>query len=161
MNGQPLSTPPGSTAQGALARLAASRALLAVALRGEAESTAGRHTTASAPGERSTPSAPFSPLATLSSLASQGVVQVLAERWRRSPWNLSLQLADQAAAAVLQPLAQRHPVGLVLAAGAVGGLVTLGKPWRWVRTTSLLAALWPLVGRAIAQAAPAKQRPRA
>jgi hypothetical protein len=85
-------------------------------------------------------------------LATQGVIGLLAERWRQSPWRVLLQVADQAADTLLRPSAQTHPVGLVLAAGAAGGLVVLARPWRWLPATSLLA-LWPLARRAVTQAA--------
>lgn len=128
-----------SPEQAALLRLAGTRAQL---------SRACGH--ASSISEHSPGSSPSTALP-LARLASQGVIGLLAERWRHSPWRLSLQLADQTADTVLRPLAQRHPVGLVLAAGAAGGLVTLIRPWRWLPATSLLA-LGPLAGRAIARA---------
>jgi len=88
----------------------------------------------------------------MASLASQGILSAQAERWRQSKWHLSLQVADQAADSLLRPVAQRHPVGLVLAAGAAGSLLALVRPWRWAPARSLLA-LSPLIGRAIAEAA--------
>jgi hypothetical protein len=128
-----------SPAQLALQRLAASRAHLQLAW------------VQAAPASGAGPSGPTasSPLA---SLAAQGILNMLAERWRQSPWRLSLQLGNQAADALLRPLAQQHPVGLVLAAAATGGLVALVRPWRWLPATRLLA-LWPLAARVVAQAA--------
>ena len=139
MSGPLAGSAPLTSAQSALQRLATSRAHLGTAM--------GRQAPTSASGQPQWPSS--GPLA---SLASQGILSALAERWRQSNWHLSLQVADQAADSLLRPVAQRHPVGLVLAAGAAGGLLALVRPWRWVPARSLLA-LSPLIGRAIAKSA--------
>lgn len=131
------------SAQGALLQLAASRARLGVALGGAGAAQAADSSSAARPGQVEDP---------LASLLSQGVFDALIQRWRQSPWALSLQMADQTAGALLHPMAQRHPIGLVLAAGAVGSLLVLGQPWRWLPRGSLRAVVWPLLGRAVAPA---------
>jgi hypothetical protein len=136
----PTNAAPWSREQAALHRLAVTRARLTRAL--------GHASSANASTTDLTP-APAGPLA---QWASQGVIDLLAERWRQSPWRVSLQLADQAADTLLRPLARQHPVGLVLAAGAAGALVTLVRPWRWLPASPLLE-LWPLARRAIVRAA--------
>jgi hypothetical protein len=51
----------------------------------------------------------------------------------------------------VRPLAQRHPVALVLTALVVGGLLVSGRAWRWILTPTLLAGLLPqLLSKAIA-----------
>ena len=147
-----------SPEQAALQRLAATRARLGRAAgltaRGNTDTDIDSIANANANANAGTGGPVLSPASPgpLAQWASQGVIALLAERWRQSPWRLSLQLADQTADTLLRPLAQRHPVGLVLAAGAAGGLFMRVRPWRWLPATSLLA-LWPLAGRAIAQAA--------
>jgi hypothetical protein len=63
--------------------------------------------------------------------------------WARQPLRVTLTLAAQATAAVLQPIAQRHPVGLVAGAALAGGLVVLIRPWRWISTPALLTGMLP------------------
>ncbi len=52
-------------------------------------------------------------------------------------------LIAQALKAVVQPTAQRHPLGLVLGSLVVGGLLAWSRPWRWILTPALLASVMP------------------
>ena len=140
MNGTEMAGDQRRSAQSALLRLAASRARLGAALGRPSNEPAA---SASQPTQDTDP---------LGSMLSKGVLDALMQRWRQSPWALRLQMADQAAGALLQPVAQRHPFRLVLAAGAVGGLLVLGKPWHWLPRGSVRMVVWPLLGRAIAPA---------
>jgi len=63
--------------------------------------------------------------------------------WARQPLRLVVPLVAQAAQVVLAPTAQRHPVGLVLGAAAVGATLVLARPWRWLSVTALLARFLP------------------
>lgn len=63
--------------------------------------------------------------------------------WVRQPLRVTLLLAAQGVKAVLQPLAQRHPYGLVIGAAAVGGLLILARPWRWISAPALWAGILP------------------
>lgn len=67
--------------------------------------------------------------------------------WARQPARVVLILASDAAELVLQPVARRHPVRLVLGAAAVGALLAGLRPWRWLGrsavTRSVLLGLIP------------------
>lgn len=82
----------------------------------------------------------------LQTSAGAGLVgDVLQAWWQKQPMRLVLLLALQAANALLQPTARRHPYALVLAAAAVGGVAVLIRPWRWISTQALIAGLLPQV----------------
>ncbi|APW46998.1 hypothetical protein [Rhodoferax antarcticus] len=65
--------------------------------------------------------------------------------WQNQPMRLVLLLALKMANVLLQPVAQRHPYRLVLAAAAVGGLTVMLRPWRRIAISALLAGLMPRV----------------
>lgn len=70
---------------------------------------------------------------------------VLANWWHKQPLRLVLQLPLEAAKALMQPVASRHPYKLVLGAAAAGGLLVLARPWRWMSTRALAAGLVPQI----------------
>jgi hypothetical protein len=75
--------------------------------------------------------------------------------WARQPLRMVLTLASESATAVLKPVAQRHPYGLVTGAAAAGALLVLVRPWRWDCTSALLAEVLPkLMSGAMASMAP-------
>ncbi len=63
--------------------------------------------------------------------------------WTRQPLSLALTLATETGKVVLQPVAQRHPYGLVFGAAVVGGLLAFTRPWRWISTPALMSGLLP------------------
>ena len=65
--------------------------------------------------------------------------------WAHHPLRLVSDVTIDAARAVVQPVAQRHPVVLVAGAAAVGALLVWSQPWRWLLTPALLAGLLPKV----------------
>lgn len=67
------------------------------------------------------------------------------EWWAHHPLRLVSDVTIDAARAVVQPVAQRHPVVLVVGAAAVGALLVWSQPWRWLLTPALLAGLLPKV----------------
>lgn len=71
------------------------------------------------------------------------LLNLVQDWWSRQPLRASLTLAWDAAQVVLQPIAQRHPMGLVLSAAAAGALIVLTKPWRLISKPALLAGLLP------------------
>lgn len=75
--------------------------------------------------------------------ATRIVLDAFAVWWTRQPWHQSATLLGSAARQLLTPLAQRKPLTLVLGAFAVGAVVMLAKPWRWISLPALAAGLLP------------------
>jgi len=73
------------------------------------------------------------------------VADVLQAWWQKQPIRVALLLASETTKLLVQPIAQRHPYTLVLAAAAVGGLTVMLRPWRWISTPALLAGLMPQI----------------
>ena len=63
--------------------------------------------------------------------------------WAQHPLRLAGMVAADAAAAVVRPVAQRHPLGLVLGGLLVGGLLAWSRPWRWIVKPALFAGMVP------------------
>lgn len=71
------------------------------------------------------------------------LLSLVHEWWSRQPLRASLTLVYGTAQALLQPVAQRHPMVLVMGAAAAGALIVLTKPWRLISKPALLAGLLP------------------
>lgn len=79
------------------------------------------------------------------------VLSIFQDWWARQPLRITVTLVAEAAAAVLQPIAQRHPVALVAGAALLGGVMVLTRPWRWISMPALLSGLLPqLIAEAMA-----------
>lgn len=63
--------------------------------------------------------------------------------WAQHPLRPVSQVAGEASNAVVRPLAQRHPLLLVLAAGLLGAGLAWSRPWRWMVRSALFAGLVP------------------
>lgn len=127
-------------------RLTLSRERLRLALRdiaGPAGRTADAHTGGTEPAW----------LDSLKSIPAAGiVVDAVRSWWAQHPWRIGGMLASEAAKTVMQPLAQRHPFGLVVGALLAGCVLAWARPWRVIFTSSLLAGLLPqLLSKAVAQ----------
>lgn len=61
--------------------------------------------------------------------------------WARQPARVGVQLAGDAAALVLAPIAREHPVRLVLGAAAAGAVLVALRPWRWLGRSAITPAL--------------------
>lgn len=92
-------------------------------------------------------------LAGLQSIPGVGVViTALRSWWAQHPLRGTAMLSAEAAQALLQPLAQRHPLALVLLAAAAGAVLARTRPWRWVMQPALLAGLMPqIIGKVLAE----------
>lgn len=75
--------------------------------------------------------------------------------WTRHPLRVGGEAAIGVANAVLRPVAQRHPLGLVAGAVLVGGLLAWSRPWRWAVRPGLVTGLCQqLVHEAVARSWP-------
>jgi len=71
--------------------------------------------------------------------------------WAHHPLRPIAQVAGEASNALARPVAQRHPLLLVLAAGLLGAGLARSRPWRWIFSSALFAGLVPQVaGRVLA-----------
>lgn len=73
------------------------------------------------------------------------IIEAVSSWWMRHPLRLASGVAVDAAGAALQPVAQKNPVALVLAALVFGAVVAWTRPWRWIARPALLAGLFPQV----------------
>jgi hypothetical protein len=91
-------------------------------------------------------------LNTLKAIPGVGiVVEALQAWWKQHPLHVTGTVVSEALQAAVRPLAQRHPLGLMVAALLVGGLLVSSRPWRWILTPTLLAGLLPqLLAKAVA-----------
>jgi hypothetical protein len=72
--------------------------------------------------------------------------------WAQHPLRQAGTLAVDATVAVVRPLAQRHPVKLVLGAFVAGVLIAWMRPWRWLPRPALLSGLFPhILEKAVAE----------
>lgn len=85
------------------------------------------------------------------------VLELLQGWWRRHPLHSAGSVAADAAKAMVGPLTQRHPLGVVAGAAVLGGLLVWSRPWRWLLKPALLAGLLPqLISGTLAQLAEVK-----
>lgn len=80
----------------------------------------------------------------LAALPGAGIViEATRAWWVRHPMRANIDLALDATRAVVQPVAQRHPVALVAAVFVVGGLLGWHRPLRGLLRPALFAGLLP------------------
>jgi hypothetical protein len=73
------------------------------------------------------------------------VLEALDGWWSNHPLRPVAQVAVEASNAVVQPLAKRSPLALVVGAAVVGAALVWSRPWRWLFGSALFAGLVPQV----------------
>jgi hypothetical protein len=88
---------------------------------------------------------------------------LLQDWWAKQPMHVAMTQVAEAVKAALRPISRRHPYAMVFGAAAVGALLVVARPWRWISKPALLASLLPaLIAAAMklmpdqAQATPAQ-----
>jgi len=128
-----------STVQAASARLAASRARLHQAMQEVLAPPLSR----SGRGGHGSGNARLDRLKSFPGIGA--VVDALGSWWSRHPLRFAGIAAANTANAMVQPIAQRNPWGLVLGALVAGGLFAWSRPWRWILKPALFVGLVPQV----------------
>lgn len=95
-------------------------------------------------------------VAALAALAQGGTASdCILAWWKTLPLSRALDVVAHAAQDALKPVAQRHPVRLVVGALVAGAALVWLKPWRWV-TAGAMAASIVAVADQLARATPQK-----
>jgi hypothetical protein len=81
-------------------------------------------------------------IAALKGVPGSGIlIDAVCAWWERHPLRITATLAGEAAQVVIQTLARRNPIGLVVGALFMGGLLAWIRPWRWILKPVLFAGL--------------------
>ncbi len=82
------------------------------------------------------------------------VVDAMQSWWRYHPWRAVGAVAADAGRVAVGPVANRHPVVLVLASAVVGALLLRWGPWRWAAKRTLVAGFVPRLATRVAASVP-------
>ncbi len=74
--------------------------------------------------------------------------------WSHHPLRPVGHLAAEASGAAVAPIAQRHPMALVLGAAAIGASLAWARPWRWLFRSALFAGLLPQLASRVISSLP-------
>jgi hypothetical protein len=71
------------------------------------------------------------------------LIDVVRSVWATRPLRHAADAVAEVARCALRPTARRHPLGLMLGALLMGGLLVWARPWRWLLKPALAAAWMP------------------
>lgn len=89
------------------------------------------------------------------------VIDAVSTWWAMHPLRIGVVVASTAARALAQPIAQRNPLGLVLASLLLGVVVVWSRPWRWLWKPALFAGLLPQLAKQVLARIPSQPWPPA
>lgn len=82
------------------------------------------------------------------------IVDAAQSWWRYHPWRAVGAVAADAGRVAVAPVANRHPVALVIGAALVGALLLRWGPWRWVARRTIVAGFVPRLVTRVAASVP-------